>query len=118
MAAKKITIIFVCLGLIILAGLLVSNFLKDKKQTEQPEESKLLSPQSAAQIALEKAKLWHADATLANSKSTATKTDEFGYADDWEFMFVSESAKNKGYRILMTNRNIIESKEVPYTGKG
>lgn len=113
-----VIVIAVVLGILWTTGILEREKAGEAVPVEEPETSKLLSPVSAYEIALVKAKEWQPDAMLAQSNSEKEKTDKFGHSDDWQFLFVSKSLKNKGYQVFITNRVITRVGEVPFVGEG
>ena len=69
-------------------------------------------------IALLKAREWQKDAELSRINSLAGETGPNGRADDWDLLFVSKSLKNKGYHIIIRNREISLTEEIIFTGTG
>lgn len=65
--------------------------------------------------ALARAQTWHKDAKLARTNFVSEYADG---AQSWEFVFVSISAKGKGFRVLVSGATATSAGEIGFTALG
>lgn len=121
---KKKTIIMAVAALIIVGAALTVYFIArlsvapPSASPVEPAGTLKMSNAEANDLALARAREWQADAKLARQNSLKDKTDAAGRSDDWELLFVSESAAGRGYSIVIENKEIVSAEEIPYFGEG
>lgn len=81
-------------------------------------DAHLMTVQDAHSVAFSRAREWKSDAVLADTKSTEGKTGPNGRSDNWEFLFVSNTAKGKGFKVSITDGVVGSAEELPYVGVG
>ena len=88
-------------------------FKSISKTPAETTESSVAPPvfdyQAAYSIALAEAVIWDEKSALAKS----TETD-FG----WSYIFVTETKKDRGYRVEIANGKVVSSEEGAYSGLG
>ena len=87
-----------------------------KTAIENPREDdiKKMTPQSAFDMALGRAREWQPDAQL--SFLGANTSSEIGRSDSWRMIFVSEQAKGKGLVVTIENKAVVAVQETLYRG--
>ena len=120
-------IIYAAIAIIVLtAALFISGILNAEKLKKffgreeiiiEPD-AHLMTSRNAYDIALLKAREWQKDAGLSRINSLAGETGPSGRADDWDLLFVSRSLKGRGYHIVIRNREISLTEEIPFVGVG
>lgn len=113
-----VVVLVVILGLLASTGRLRLPRVGGPAEPPPPPDAHLLSTRNAYDIALLRAQEWQPDATLARTKSAPGKTGVSGRSDDWDLLFVSASAKGKGFHIVIQDRVITIAEEVPFTSEG
>src|SRR3989344_1133807 len=124
---KNKKIIYIIIAIIILTAVLfisgILDFAGVKKFFGVNEividpDAHLMSNRNAYDIGLLKAREWQKDAELAKIDSLVGETGPNGRADNWDLLFVSKSLKDKGYHIIIRNREISLTEEILFTGVG
>lgn len=109
----------ICVGVFVLVlyALGVFHFvsLRPPENTPKAEmEANRMTPRTAYDIALSEAKKWHPDAALASL--TSSEETAVGRADHWKLIFTSQLAKKKGLLVLVADKMVVSTQEVPYVG--
>jgi len=124
---KNKKIIYIIIAIVILTAVLfisgILDFAGVKKYFEGNEiiidsDAHLMNNRNAYDIALLKAREWQKDAELSRINSLIGETGPNGRADNWDLLFVSKSLKDKGYHIIIRNREISLTEEIPFIGTG
>ncbi|OGE85890.1 MAG: hypothetical protein A3J48_00955 [Candidatus Doudnabacteria bacterium RIFCSPHIGHO2_02_FULL_46_11] len=93
-------------------------FKPETKDTPKNPQSLLLSNIEAYDLALGEARDWQKDAALAQMSALTNTTDEYGHSDNWQALFVSEKKSGRGYSVIIENRKISKTEEIPFVGTG
>ena len=113
--------VIVLIAVLFISGILdfagVKNFFGVNEIVIDPD-AHLMSNRNAYDITLLKAREWQKDAELSRIISLAGETGPNGRADNWDLLFVSKSLKDKGYHIIIRNREISLTEEIPFIGTG
>ena len=89
-------------------------FSKTTVENAREDDIKKMTPQSAFDMALGRAREWQPDAQL--SFLGANTSSEIGRSDSWRMIFVSERAKGKGFVVTIENKAIVAVQETLYRG--
>lgn len=87
--------------------------LPESATKEQAEQNRM-TPRTAYDIALPEAKKWQADAAL--SSLTSSEETAVGRADHWKLIFTSPRVKQKGLLVVVADKVIVSTQEIPYAG--
>lgn len=82
------------------------------------KEDRRLDSFDAIAVAKERAVQWRPDAVLAYSGTLAGQTTATGRSDSWELIFTSPTLKDRGFRVVISDRNVTTAEEMPYAKKG
>ena len=133
MNSKKIVIISIIVLTLAIGGFLAWHFLgggstnnpaasaggaANSAAPPVPQTFASTPNQSAYDIALARAKLWHTDAKLANMSSASGATDANGISRKWDFIFVSPEAPKKGFEVVVSNGSITSASEIMVADAG
>ena len=102
------------LAFLVFTGRVNLDFLKRAVQVIQPTNE--LPGKDAYALALDKARLWQEDAVLVYLSSGQISRNNG--AESWSLIFVSPELKQKGYEVLISNKQIFSEKEIDYVYSG
>ena len=88
-------------------------FNQNKVATIQPG---FVDSRNAYDLVVNRAKDWKPDAVLSNLESGSV--DSGGRSNNWTFIFVSASVKNRGFEIKIEDEKITGAQEIPYVSQG
>jgi hypothetical protein len=122
----KIYLIILLIILVIAAGIFLAlkyfnkPILKINELSQslinETKENNLMEGKTAIELGLDEAKKWHSDAELSYVLS-ADAGQLKGRSNNWQLIYVSPSAKGKGFLVKIVEAKISNTKEISYVGQ-
>lgn len=124
MQNQKLKITLIALVVIFLAAIFF--YLQTRREPTSRQSEKLpekitdnkMTGKEALAVAEVEAMKWQADALISKFESLATSTSGQGRSDDWNFLFISKTKTGTGLQVMIRNRKLGGTAEVPYVGDG
>jgi hypothetical protein len=111
--------ILIIILVIVIAAVIFERFNQNKiSEIAANQDIAMMTSDQAYELALNKAREWQADAVLAEIKSKDGDTSVRGRSDNWDLIFVSKNAPKVGFHIVISNKTITKTEEVPFVAAG
>jgi hypothetical protein len=121
----KLYLLILGIFIIILIIVIVAVFLERNQNkingtgtNQEAADINMMTSNQAYELGLGKAREWQADAVLAEIKSKDGDTSVRGRSDNWDLIFVSKNASKIGFHIIISNKIITKTEEIPFVAAG